>query len=202
MFTADTGGNVSRVVHLYHFEDYRARDATRRAAATNADWQRYTDAARSCILTKESTILLQAPADVYAAAGIGCASAFKAAVPSVSGGAAAGGPDDQVVYELRNYRLRPGRNGVKALMAAFKTGLPSKLAADGVGQLALLAHSDVGLLNQVFEVYRYPSAQHLIESCERSRGAAEWQEAKAKAYELCEQFHISFLHPTRFSRWQ
>lgn len=32
--------------------------------------------------------------------------------------------------------------------------LPSKLAADGVGQLALLAHSDVGQLNQVYEVYR------------------------------------------------
>eukprot|EP00198_Chlamydomonas_reinhardtii_P013896 XP_001703233.1 predicted protein [Chlamydomonas reinhardtii] len=128
MFTADTGGNVSRVVHMYHFENYSARDATRRAAAAHADWQRYTDAARSCILTK--------------------------------------------------------------------------LAADGVGQLALLAHSDVGQLNQVYEVYRYPSAQRLIEACERSRGAAEWQDAKSKAYELCDQFHISFLHPTRFSRWQ
>ncbi|PNW75177.1 hypothetical protein CHLRE_12g516000v5 [Chlamydomonas reinhardtii] len=201
MFTADTGGNVSRVVHMYHFENYSARDATRRAAAAHADWQRYTDAARSCILTKESTILLQAPADVYAAAGIGCASGFQPAAAAAAGGAG-GSSADQVVYELRNYRLRPGRNGVKALMAAFKTGLPSKLAADGVGQLALLAHSDVGQLNQVYEVYRYPSAQRLIEACERSRGAAEWQDAKSKAYELCDQFHISFLHPTRFSRWQ
>lgn len=65
--------------------------------------------------------MLQAPADVYAAAGIGCASGFQPAAAAAAGGAG-GSSADQVVYELRNYRLRPGRNGVKALMAAFKTG--------------------------------------------------------------------------------
>lgn len=37
------------------------------------------------------------------------------------------------------------------------------MAADPTGQLAFIGSSDVGLLNQVVEIWRYPSAQHLIE---------------------------------------
>jgi hypothetical protein len=44
--------------------------------------------------------------------------------------------------------------------------LPSKLAADPGpqgGRLALVGMCDVGTLNQVVELWRYPSATHLIE---------------------------------------
>jgi hypothetical protein len=114
---------------------------------------------------------------------------------------------------LAGCRAGPIRTCAEALLPrghvpSWPTGrLPSKLAADGVGQLALLAYSDVGLMNQasflprdrcavlgfssradagalpyswlmrspcpnlahapcaaqVFEVYRYPCAQDLIE---------------------------------------
>ncbi|PNH08905.1 Protein NipSnap 3A [Tetrabaena socialis] len=226
MFTADTGGNVSRVVHLYYFEDYHARDAARKAAAADAQWQRYTDAARTCLLAKESTILLQSP-EAMAAAGVACASDFRPPVNDPN-------KDLQVVYELRKYQLHPGGGGVKKALSAFQHGysgmgvlhgtaaartgpplavvdveqlharlpsLPAKLAADGVGQLALVAYSDVGLMNQVFEIYRYPSAEHMIQACTRTRTAAAWQESKATVYSLCRDFSITLLHPASFSPW-
>lgn len=197
MFAADAGGNVSRVIHLYHFPDYNARDAARRAAAVNPCWQRYTDAARECIQQKESTILLQGPAELYKAVGANCASAFSPAARQQPGSE---GP--QVVYELRRYLLHPGRNGVKRVMTAFQEGLPDKVAADGVGELAFVGYADVGRLNTVYEMYRYPSAQQLIEACGRTRSAPKWQEAKQTAYELCQDFSITFLHPTAFSPWR
>ncbi|KXZ47477.1 hypothetical protein GPECTOR_35g915 [Gonium pectorale] len=115
MFTADTGGNVSRVLHLYHF--------------------------------KESTIFRQAPPELYAAIGASCASTYK---PRTAVEEAA----LQAVYELRKYQLRPGRSGVQEMLGAFKTGLPAKLATDRTGQPAFVGYSDVGLLNQVVEIYR------------------------------------------------
>lgn len=40
--------------------------------------------------------------------------------------------------------------------------LPDKVAADQEGLLVAFAHSDVGVLNQVVELWRYPSAAACI----------------------------------------
>jgi hypothetical protein len=40
--------------------------------------------------------------------------------------------------------------------------LPDKIAADPEGRLVALAHSDVGILNNVMELWRYPSAAACI----------------------------------------
>jgi hypothetical protein len=40
--------------------------------------------------------------------------------------------------------------------------LPHKLAADKEGQLAMFGYTDVGTLNNVVELWRYPSAQACI----------------------------------------
>lgn len=39
MFTCDTGGLLSRVVHLYHYNDFDHRDKHRAMTATNKEWQ-------------------------------------------------------------------------------------------------------------------------------------------------------------------
>lgn len=40
--------------------------------------------------------------------------------------------------------------------------LPEKIAADPEGQLVAFAHSDIGTLNNVIELWRYPSAAACI----------------------------------------
>jgi hypothetical protein len=45
--------------------------------------------------------------------------------------------------------------------------LPSKVAADPDGALVAFAHSDVGVLNQVMELWRYPSAAACIRCAKR-----------------------------------
>ena len=39
-----------------------------------------------------------------------------------------------------------------------KNRLPEKVAADAEGKLVAFAHSEVGMLNNVIELWRYPSA--------------------------------------------
>jgi hypothetical protein len=59
-------------------------------------------------------MLLQAPAATASAVGLGCAAAFQPADTEQ--------PGQPVVYELRRYRLRPGNDGVKRVMAALQEG--------------------------------------------------------------------------------
>ena len=40
--------------------------------------------------------------------------------------------------------------------------LPDKVAADPEGRLVFFGHTDVGMLNNVVELWRYPSAQSCI----------------------------------------
>lgn len=39
MFTCDTGGLLSRVVHFYHYDDFDHRDKHRAMTAANKEWQ-------------------------------------------------------------------------------------------------------------------------------------------------------------------
>ena len=44
----------------------------------------------------------------------------------------------------------------------FTLRLPDKVAADPEGRLVFFGHTDVGMLNNVVELWRYPSAQSCI----------------------------------------
>lgn len=80
--------------------------------------------------------------------------------------------------------------------------LPGKVAADRDGRLVLFAHSDVGLLNNVVELWRYPSAQGCIHARQAARGVPGWREAIGAVTPSVQHFQSSFLHPTSFSPWQ
>jgi hypothetical protein len=51
----------------------------------------------------------------------------------------------------------------------MSSGLPSKVEADKKGQLVLYASSDVGVLNNVIEIWRYPSFQGSLEARQAAR---------------------------------
>eukprot|EP00879_Flechtneria_rotunda_P023623 GHRR01024994.1.p1 GENE.GHRR01024994.1~~GHRR01024994.1.p1 ORF type:complete len:220 (+),score=50.15 GHRR01024994.1:747-1406(+) len=152
MFTCDAGGDLNKVTHIYQYTDVEQRESTRAVAATNSQWQAFIDASRPHVAKQESRIMLEATG-VYKALGLDGAAAYKSPHQTLP---------NKPVYEFRQYQLRPGYGSVPKLLAAFEQGLPGKVAADKEGQLVAFAYSDVGVLNQVVELWRYPSAAACI----------------------------------------
>lgn len=191
MFTCDTGGLLSRVVHLYHYNDFDHRDKHRAMTATNKEWQDdYLAFSRKCLITQESSIYAPA-AGVLAAAG---------AVPLQQYCSPA--KQGQPIYELRQYQLKPGYDGVPRLLAAFEKGIPHKVAADPAGQLVFFGSTEVGMLNNVIELWRYPSAQACHDARKASRAVPEWRETIAAVTPGVEHFTSSFMHAVPFSPMQ
>ncbi|KAI7843861.1 hypothetical protein COHA_002412 [Chlorella ohadii] len=134
------------------------------------EWQDdYLAFSRKCLITQESSIYTPA-AGVLAAAG---------AVPLQHYSSPA--KQGQPIYELRQYQLKPGYDGVPRLLAAFEKGIPHKVAADPVGQLVFFGSTEVGMLNNVIELWRYPSAQACHDARKASRAVPEWRETIAAA---------------------
>ena len=63
-------------------------------------------------------------------------------------------------------------------------------------------HTDVGLLNNVYEVWRYPTAQACIRARESARTVQPWRECIATVTPHVQWFHSSLTRPTAFSPWQ
>ena len=63
-------------------------------------------------------------------------------------------------------------------------------------------HTDVGILNNVIELWRYESAAGCMAARQASRGVGEWREAIAAVAPLVQSFQSSFLQPTAFSPMQ
>eukprot|EP00887_Chlorella_sp_A99_P002796 scaffold6.g2796.t1 len=160
MWMCDTGGVLNRVLHLYQYGDFDHRDRCRSAAAASEEWQQqYLSHSRRAVAHQESTIF-EPTAKVLQAAGAVALADFR---PPPRAAAA-----PQPLYELRRFQLQassadegvPGYDGLPLLQAAYKRGIGNKIAAIGSrGQLVFFGHSEVGMLNQVIELWRFESAQ-------------------------------------------
>jgi len=192
MFTCDIGADLNKITHFYHYKDLAQRDAVRQAAGSNPQWQAYISSVRPHVLAQESSIMSEAWG-VYSATSSSGAAGFRA--PAHTGAT-------PPVYELRQYQLHPGYGSVPKLLAAFQEGLPEKISADRDGLLVLMAYTEVGLLNNVMELWRYPSAAACIKARQASRVVPKWRETIAAITPGVQHFRSSFLHPTSFSPWK
>ncbi|MEW5308019.1 MAG: hypothetical protein WDW38_000010 [Sanguina aurantia] len=96
----------------------------------------------------------------------------------------------------------PGYGNVPSIIEAFKKGLPDKVASYPDGQLVFFGHTDVGMLNNVSELWRYPSAQSCIKARVAARAVPKWKDTIGAVTPIVQHFTSSFLHPTNFSPWQ
>jgi len=118
--------------------------------------------------------------------------------PPAAGAPGPGGP----VYEMREYQLHPGYGSVPALRAAFAEGLPHKVAVDEWGALVGYLYTDVGVLNRVVELWRYPGAEECMMARRAARAVPEWRACIGKVTPGVQQFETRFLQPTPLSPWQ
>jgi hypothetical protein len=202
LFTVDTGdyGNgasLNTVVHLYAYDNFEQRDTTRRAAAANPTWQAYIAASRPFVARQESAIFLSA---------LGVLDAARA--PAIGEQVARDGDFEPrhskppSMYEFRQTQLLPGYGSVPKVIEAFARGIPAKVAADTEGQLMFFGYTDVGILNKVIEIWRYPSAQACIKARQAARQVPEWREAIGAITPGVETFRTAFLNPMASSPLQ
>ncbi|KAG1676124.1 hypothetical protein FOA52_004964 [Chlamydomonas sp. UWO 241] len=193
IFTCDVGSCLHRVTHMYHYKDFDERDAVRARAGKDARWQEYVRLSRAHVAHQENKVMLEA-GPVYEA--LSLPPTRDSAAPAGSSSSAPG------IYEQRTYQLHPGYGSVPKLLEAFRKGLPDKVAADPEGRLVFFGHTDVGTLNNVVELWRYPSAQACINARQAARKVPTWRETIGAVTPGVQHFTSAFLKPLPFSPWQ
>ncbi|KAG2489369.1 hypothetical protein HYH03_012199 [Edaphochlamys debaryana] len=191
LFTCDVGSCLHRVTHLYAYDSFEQRDAVRGAAVRDPRWQQFIELSRPHVQYQENKVMLEAQ-PIYRALQLPPTARF-APPPKRPG---------KVVYEMRSYQLHPGYGSVPKLVEAFSAGLPAKVKADPEGRLVFFGHTDVGMLNNVVELWRYPSAQACIRARQSARTVPQWRETIAAVTPGVQHFTSAFLHPAPFSPWQ
>ncbi|GAX80973.1 hypothetical protein CEUSTIGMA_g8408.t1 [Chlamydomonas eustigma] len=189
IFSCDVGSSLHRITHMYHYKDFDERDAVRAAAAKHPDWRKFIELSRPHVQFQENKVMLEA-GPVYDALKLPHCSLFQSPPP-----------DPKAIYELRSYQMHPGHGVVPNLVEAFQSGLPAKIASYPEGKLVFFGYSDVGMLNNVVELWRFPSAQSCIRARQASRKVAAWGATMKAVTPNVLHFTSSFLRPLPFSPW-
>lgn len=128
-------------------------------------------------------------------------SGLGAAFPEINGESSTGS-----IYEIRRYKLKLGYDTVPNMLSIYKSGLPSKLTAEGTDpttSLVTLLYSEVGLLNEVIEIWRHGGGTEAMNrSRNAARGAHEWRKAVGGIADLATEFASAIHKPTSFSPWK
>ena len=185
-FTCDTGGCLTTVHHMYHYSDMVERKEVRDKASLDDNWKAYRKAIGPYVQDQVSSIFKPAVACMEAA-GSAMIQDFH---PE---------PEDEVMYEMRRYQLHPGYDNVPRLLDSFAKGLPHKVAADSNSKLVFFGYIDVGMLNTVIEVWRYPSLAASIRARESARKVTEWKKCIGAGTPLVQHFQTQALFPANFS---
>jgi len=190
----DTGGTLNVATQFLFFEGGQPQRSEIRAAATgNREWQQIVESTRACVQEQRSTLFVEAP--LIKEHGLGIGSPLQA-----------GDADQNVIYELRRYKLLLGYDTVPRFLEFYGQGLPSKLSAAGTHpstSLSSLMYTEVGHLNEVIELWRHGEGFAAMEqSRQAARSAAPWREAILSIAPLAVEFTNTIHKPLRCSAWQ
>jgi hypothetical protein len=164
-------GELNQVVHLWEYEDFDHRTRVRAALAKDQALQaQYVSKIRPMMQHQECMILV--PVDFW-----------PFTPPSGIG-----------IYELRNYRLHPGK--VSEWLEHFKTGLPARLKYNKpVG----IWSSELGELNRVVHLWQYESLEHRARLRKAFMADTVWKETVGRLQPLMQEMESKILIPTEFS---
>lgn len=192
MMTPETGGVLNKVVHFYAYEDFDRRHAARKAIAKHPEWQSFLAESRKHVLGPQESKCMREATQVYEALQLPPTASFVS--PSASTGPG--------MYEVREYLLHPGYGSVPKVLESFKQGLPHKVAKDTEGKLVFFGFTDVGLLNNVIEIWRYPSYQSCMTAREGARTVQPWRDCIGAVTPHVQWFRSTFMNPVATSPWQ
>ena len=190
----ETGGVLNVPTHFYYYKGgFEERDACRARQSDTKEWVEYLKVARPCVLEQKSTIFVEAPLVQKFPEICGLID-----VPSFSDDVSA----SDCIYEMRRYKLKLGYDTVPNMLKFYEDGLPSKLNSEGDPSTSLVTvlYSEVGVLNEVIEIWRHGGGN---EAMNRSRFAArrakEWRTAIGNIGEIALEFTSTIHKPQSFS---
>jgi len=164
-------GTLNQVVHLWEYADLAARAEARAGLARDSRWvTEYLPVSTPLLAAQEN--LLLTPAEWYP---------FR----PVSG---------MGVYELRLYRLHPGK--LAEWMGHFREGMPARekySAPVGVWSV------EIGPLNTVVHLWGYRDVQHRLEVRRAAYADPVWGATVARLGPLMQVMESRLLVPTDFS---
>lgn len=184
---------------------HEEREVRRQALERNPEWQTFKYHTSDFIMEQESNIFVEAP--------------FVAdrVFPQVKGGLATT-PDaistesvilqgddsrNSSILEFRRYQLQLGYDTVPKFLDLYAQGLPSKLEAPGTDPtttLVTVLYTEVGRLNEVWEIWHHARGHAAMESSRNAaRQATEWKQAITGIAPLALTFHTTIHRPAAFS---
>jgi len=164
-------GELNQVVHLWEYENFDHRTRVRAALAKDKAWNtKYLTRSRPMLQHQESMVLV--PADFW-----------PFTPPSGTG-----------IYELRSYRLHPGK--VPEWLEHFKGGLQYRLK---YGKPVAVWSSELGELNRVVHLWQYESLEHRAQVRKAFMADPGWKETVGKLQPLMQVMESKILIPTEFS---
>jgi len=186
----ETGGQLFVATHLYSYRDIAEREEKRAKAIQDAEWLAFLSETNECLSTTESSIYVEAKATLEACG-----------LDGASSPGPLGDPESPGVYEFRRYQLRLGYDAVPLFLEHYGKGLPSKLEADPQAKLVTLLYSDIGALNEVYEVWRHDDVSAMTRSRVEARKATEWRASIAQIAGLAQTFTTTIMKPVKPSVW-
>lgn len=164
-------GQLNQAIHLWEYDNFEHRTRVRSALAKDQAWNAdFLPRIRPMIQRQESQILL--PAD------------FWTLTP----------PEETGIYELRSYRLHPGK--VPEWLQLFKDALPTRQKySSPVGVWS----AEVGELNRVVHLWWYESLDQRLQARQASMTDPVWKETAGKLGALTQVMESKVLIATAFS---
>jgi len=197
----ETGGTLNVATHIYHWAGgYEARNKGRAGMAASSEWKEYLKNVKGCMVRQRSTIFVEAPI-VHKFEGVcGLKDGKLESILSKSG---INDDESDCIYEMRRYKLKLGYDTVPNFLRLYSEGLPSKLEASGTDpstSLITLLYTEVGLLNEVIEIWRHGGGTTAMERSRlAARGAPEWRKAIGDIAGLAMEFTTTIHRPLPFS---
>jgi NIPSNAP protein len=166
-------GTLNQYVHLWSYPDLNERERLSQALAKDPAWTKeYVPQIRPLMVAQENKIL--------------------AAVEGVPLTRPVGG--GRHVYELRTYRLAPGK--VPEWVRHFKAGLPAR---EKYSKIVGLWTSEAGPLNQVVHLWAYADLTQRAEVRVKAAQDPEWQAFLKQGMPLLAHMESVVLNPTEVS---
>jgi len=164
-------GELNQVVHLWEYENFDHRTRVRAAVAKDKAWNtKFLSRSRPMLQHQESMVLVAADFWPFTA------------------------PMGTGIYELRNYRLHPGK--VPEWLEHFKVGLQYRLK---YSKPVAIWSSELGELNRVVHLWHYESLEHRAQVRKAFMADPGWKETVAKLQPLMQVMESKILIPTEFS---
>jgi NIPSNAP len=82
----------------------------------------------------------------------------------------------------------------KLIWLLLECRLPHKLAADSVGKPVMFCYTEIGTLNTVMELWRYPNSQACVDARQAARKSKEWQACIAEIQPLVQRFASTMMY--------